>query len=121
MVLCTFLTIRGLAHLNISSTIADKLLQEIDILSDVWMYDVDSREKLETIITEIFSYIKNYKIEIPEESCLVLEFRPENRCGYYFVNHAEQRLFWLDEYNGMDFKVEYTPLLIGESYILLHE
>ena len=94
------------------------------------MYHVESREKLETIITKIFSYIRKYKIEIPEESCLVLEFRPENtrRCGYYFVNHAEQRLFWLDEYNGMDFLFEikadseYTPSesLIGEFYILLH-
>ena len=104
---------------------ADTLVQEIDILTDVWMYDVDSREKLETIITEIFSYISKYEIEIPEESSLVLEFRNSGRWGYYFVNHAEQRLFWLDEYNGMDFlykvKIEYTPSLVGDSFILLHE
>jgi hypothetical protein len=106
---------------------AGTILQEIHILTDVWMYyDVDSREKLEIIIAEIFSYINKYKIEIPEESCLVLEFRKSGKCGYYFVNHAEQRLFWLDEFNGnygMDFlfevKVEYTPLLIGEFFILL--
>ena len=82
------------------------------------MYDIVSREKLETIITEIFSYIKKYKIEIPEDSCLVLEFRNSGRCGYYFVNHVEQRLFWLDEFNGMDFlyevKVKYTSSLVGE-------
>lgn len=99
---------------------ADTLLQEIHILTDVWMYDIDSREKLETIITEIFSYISKYEIEIPKASCLVLEFRNSGRCGYYFVNHAEQRLFWLDEFNGMDFlfevKVEYTPSLVGEFF-----
>ena len=97
------------------------LLQEIHILTDVWIYDITSREKLETIITEIFSYISKYKIEIPEESCLVLEFRISGRCGYYFVNHLEQRLFWLDEFNGMDFlhevKVKYSSSLIGESFI----
>ena len=97
---------------------ADTLLQEIHILTDVWIYDVDFGEKLEVKITEIFSYIRKYKIEIPEESCLVLEFRNTKRWGYYFVNHAEQRLFWLDEYNGMDFlfevKVEYTVSLVGE-------
>ena len=100
---------------------ADTLLQEIHILTDVWMYDVDSREKLETKITEIFSYITKYKIDIPEESCLVLEFRKSGKCGYYFVNHAEQRLFWLDEYDGMEFlfevKVEYTPSLVGEYFL----
>ena len=106
---------------------ADELLhwQEIDILTDVWMYDVDSRKKLETIITEIFLYISKYKIVIPEDSCLVLEFRNTGECGYYFVNHAEQRLFWLDKFDGMDFlsevKVEYTPSLVGESFILLQE
>ena len=100
---------------------ADTLLQEIHVLTDVWMYDVDSREKLETKITEIFSYITKYKIDIPEESCLVLELRKSGKCGYYFVNHAEQRLFWLDEYDGMEFlfevKVEYTPSLVGEYFL----
>ena len=50
----------------------------------------------------------------------MLEFRNTGRCGYYFVNHAEQRLFWLDEYDGMDFlfevKVEYTPSLVGKLF-----
>ena len=104
---------------------ADTSLQEIPILTDVWMYNVDSREKLETIITEIFSYISRYMIEIPRESCLVLELRNSGRCGYYFANHAEQRLFWLDEFNGMDFlysvKVEYAPSLVGELFILLQK
>ena len=87
------------------------------------MYDIVSREKLENKINEIFSYISKYKIEIPEESCLVLEFRQTmgGRYGYYFVNHVEQRLFWLDEFNGMDFlfeiKVKYSPTHIGESFI----
>ena len=94
--------------------------QEIDILTDVWMYNIVSRERLETIITGILLYISKYKIDISKESCLVLEFRNSGRCGYYFVNHEEQRLFWLDEYNGMGslfkVKVEYTPSLVGKSF-----
>ena len=89
------------------------------------MYDVASREKLETIITKIFSYISKYQIGIPEDSCLVLEFRNAGNCGYYFVNHGEQRLFWLDDFNGMDFlfevKAKYTPSLVGGSFILLQK
>lgn len=104
---------------------ADTLLQKIPILTDIWIYDADSIERLESIIKGIFSYISTYKIEIPEESCLVLEFRNSGRCGYYFVDHAEQRLFWLDEYEGRDFlfevRVKYTPSLVGELFILLQE
>ena len=104
---------------------ADTLLQEIHLLTDIWMYDIDSREKLETRITEIFSYISKYKINIPKESCLVLKSRNSGRCGYCFVNHAEQRLFWLDKYGGIVFldevKVEYTSSLVGEFFILLQE
>jgi hypothetical protein len=55
----------------------------------------------------------------------VLEFRNSGRCGYYFVDHAKQRLFWLDEYEGRDFlyevRVRYTPSLVGELFILLQE
>ena len=97
--------------------------QEFPILTDVWMYDADSYERLETIIKQIFSYINTYKIEIPGESCLVLEFRNTGRCGYYFVNHAEQRLFWLDEFDGLDFlfevRVDYTPSLVGKPFFIL--
>jgi hypothetical protein len=89
------------------------------------MYDTACNERLETIIKQIFKYIHVYETEIPEESCLVLEFRNSGRCGYYFVNHGKQRLFWLDEYEGMDFlsevKVKYTPSLVGEVLILSQE
>lgn len=66
-----------------------------------------------------------YEIEIPIETHLVLEFRGTGRCGYYFVNHQQQCIFWLDEFNGMDFlyevKIEYTPSLIGEPFISLQK
>ena len=54
----------------------------------------------------------------------MLEFRNTGKCGYYFVNHAEQRLFWLDEYDWYGIlvrgrgKVEYTPSLVGEFFSL---
>ncbi|KAF8805781.1 hypothetical protein BYT27DRAFT_7168984 [Phlegmacium glaucopus] len=93
--------------------------RKIPILTDVWMYDADSKTKLETYIEQIFSYIEEYNIEIPEETCLVLELRNSGKCGYYFVNHAKQCLFWLDEFNGLGFlgkvKVKYTPSHIGHE------
>ncbi|KAF8814763.1 hypothetical protein BYT27DRAFT_6959625 [Phlegmacium glaucopus] len=93
--------------------------RKIPVLTDVWIYDADPKTKLETYIEQIFSYIEKYNIEIPEETCLVLEFRNSGRCGYYFVNHAKQCLFWLDVCNGMDFlgevKVEYTLSHIGHE------
>jgi hypothetical protein len=30
---------------------------------------------------------------------LVLELRLSGNCGYYFVDHARKRLFWLDDYD----------------------
>lgn len=89
------------------------------------MFDTDSNNKLEDYIRQIFSYVEKYKIEIPQETCLVLEFRNPEDCGYYFVNHAKQCLFWLDEYNAMEFlsevQVDYSPSHIGEIFILLQE
>ncbi|KAF8814772.1 hypothetical protein BYT27DRAFT_7249811 [Phlegmacium glaucopus] len=89
------------------------------ILTDVWIYDTDSKTKLATYIEQIFSYIKKYNIEIPGDTCLVLELSNSGKYGYYFVDHAKQCLIWLDEFNGMDFlgkiKVKYTPSHIGES------
>ena len=53
----------------------------------------------------------------------MLEFRNSGNCGYYFVNHAKQCLFWLDEFNGIDFlgevRVKYTLSLVGGSFIFI--
>ena len=50
----------------------------------------------------------------------MLEFRNSGNCGYYFVNHAKQCLFWLDEFDGIDFlgevKVKYSLSLVGGSF-----
>ncbi|KAF8814536.1 hypothetical protein BYT27DRAFT_7326490 [Phlegmacium glaucopus] len=85
------------------------------------MYNADSKTELESYIEKIFSYIEKYNIEIPEETCLVLELRNSGKYGHYFVNHAKQCLFWLDEINGRTrsflgkVRVKHTPSLLGES------
>ena len=127
-VLRTFSIILGRALLNRSVEevmLIPCLPQTIPILTDVWIYDEVFKEKLEAYITQIFSYIEKYQIQIPLETYLVLEFRNKGRCGYYFVNHPKQSLFWLDEFDGMDFlyevRVQYTPSLISMCFILLSE
>jgi len=121
------LMILGQAHLHFpvveEATLIFFLPQAIPILTDVWVYDTASNDRLEQYIRQIFSYITKYEIDIPKETCLVLEFRNSGDCGYYFVNHAKQCLFWLDEFDGMGFlgevKVKYTPSHIGGSPITL--
>ena len=59
---------------------------------------------------------------LPENRTLVLEIRQTGRCGYYFVDHSNQCLFWLEPYNAFDmidnFKIEMTPPLFGASSYL---
>ncbi|KAF8155634.1 hypothetical protein B0H34DRAFT_659915 [Crassisporium funariophilum] len=89
------------------------------ILTDVHLYDVSAYQRLETYIEHILSYIKKYDLTLPTETNLALEFRGSGKCGYYFVDHATQSLFWLDEFEGMDFlyevKVAYSTSLIGHE------
>ncbi|KAF8816036.1 hypothetical protein BYT27DRAFT_7279095 [Phlegmacium glaucopus] len=67
------------------------ILHKVPILTDVWMYDADSKTKLETYIEHKFSYI-----EIPERRVLYWSLGTPGECGYYLVNHAKRCLFWLD-------------------------
>lgn len=43
---------------------------------------------------------------------LVLELRLTGNCGYYFVDHAGQRLFWLEDY---DFSWAAGEVHVGHS------
>ncbi|KDR80105.1 hypothetical protein GALMADRAFT_92332 [Galerina marginata CBS 339.88] len=91
---------------------------EIPVLTDVYVYDRSYRGRLENYIQGIMEYIEKYdlKDELPSNICLVLEFRQTGRCGYYFVDHTHQCLFWLDEFDAMTFldaiRVNYTRTLI---------
>ncbi|KAF8183149.1 hypothetical protein BJ912DRAFT_976800 [Pholiota molesta] len=92
----------------------------IPILTDVYIYNPQSRTRLEDYITKIFEYINKYQILMPSDDvCLVLEFRQSGRCGYYFVDHATRCLFWLEKYDAMEFlsqvRVRYTPSLVGNE------
>ena len=93
--------------------------QNIPILTDVYLYDADSRVRLENIIENVLQYIEKYDITFSSQDiCLVLEFRQSGRYGYYFVDHRTRCLFWLEKYDAMEFlaqvRVKYTPSLIGE-------
>ncbi|KJA18441.1 hypothetical protein HYPSUDRAFT_45303 [Hypholoma sublateritium FD-334 SS-4] len=92
----------------------------IPVLTDIYLYDADSRTRLENIIENVFQYIDKYRITLPSHDvCLVLEFRQSGRCGYYFVDHRTRCLFWLEKYDAMEFlaqvRVQYTPSLIGNE------
>ncbi|KAF8884903.1 hypothetical protein CPB84DRAFT_1850531 [Gymnopilus junonius] len=90
--------------------------REIPILTDVYVFDGSALERLEGYIEGIFGYIRKTSIELPTDICLVLESRNSRRYGYYFVDHTAQCLFWLDEFDAVDFltpvRVEYTPSLV---------
>lgn len=111
-------------HDALSLTITLLTLQEIPVLTDVYIYDTALRERLEKYIHQILAYIKKYAIELPTNVSLVLEFRLSGRCGYYFVNHDGHCLFWLDEFDAMVFLglvfVKYTPSLIGRLLDFIH-
>ncbi|KAJ3516749.1 hypothetical protein NLJ89_g920 [Agrocybe chaxingu] len=90
------------------------------ILTDVYVYEDEPRARLEVYIRDIVSYVSEHQVQLPKDNiCLVLEFRQSGRCGYYFVNHTRQCLFWLDEFNAMDFlwavRVNYEPSLIAHE------
>lgn len=97
-----------------------RIPQEIPVITDVFIHDSSSRERLENYICEIHSYIRKYEVALPSDISLVLEFRLSGRCGYYFVDHETQCLFWLDEFDAIVFlglvRVKYTPPLVGECY-----
>lgn len=94
------------------------------ILTDIYLYNKKSYKTLDDYISKIFQYVQKYEVEMPSKDvCLVLELRESGRCGYYFVDHKNRCLFWLEEYDLIDslasVRVKYTPSLVGEPFQII--
>ncbi|CAA7270068.1 unnamed protein product [Cyclocybe aegerita] len=90
------------------------------ILTDVYVYEDEPRARLEDYIQKILRYVGEHQVQLPKDDiCLVLEFRQSGNCGYYFVNHTRKCLFWLDEFDAIDFlwavRVSYEPSLVAHE------
>ena len=99
-------------------------LQEVPILTDMYVYDTEILLKLDEYIEKIIKYITTHNVKLPSDTCLVLELRLSGRCGYYFVDHTQKCVYWLDEFDARAYldevRVEYTPSHIGKHPSFIH-
>ncbi|RXW24344.1 hypothetical protein EST38_g1543 [Candolleomyces aberdarensis] len=82
------------------------------VLTEAWIHDDHTLDKIERYIESISTYVRGNGITLPLDTFLVLELRQSGRCGYYFVNHQERCLFWLDPF---DFSALLIPLEIPHT------
>ena len=84
----------------------------------MYIYDNAVLSTLDEYIKQIIEYITTYDIKLPSDTCLVLELRLSGRCGYYFVDHAQKCIYWLDEFDARGYldevRVKYKPSHIGK-------
>jgi len=87
------------------------------VLTEANIYSSDIYLRIEDYISAISSYVSRNAIVLPTESFLVLELRQTGRCGYYFVNHANRCLFWLDAFDFshllLPLQIDFTPSHVG--------
>ena len=95
------------------------------VLTDTYMHEELPRNTINDFVDKIEQFIAKNGLAppvLPENRTLVLEIRQTGRCGYYFVDHSNQCLFWLEPYNAFDmidnFKIEMTLPLFGASSYL---
>jgi hypothetical protein len=63
-------------------------------------------ESADQILGNLVNKTRNKNITLPDDIELVLEIVPRDsqgggpKCGYYFVEHRNQCLFWLDKFDA---------------------
>ncbi|KAF9467883.1 hypothetical protein BDZ94DRAFT_1247985 [Collybia nuda] len=100
------------------------------ILTDFNLYDDKEYQRAEHFISEIMNLMPGHGIVWPhdyEDSVLVLEPRNSGNVGYYFADHSQRVVFWLEEcdivWDMKEVKVELKSSHIGRlvrSYYWLH-
>jgi hypothetical protein len=71
----------------------------------VYLYDDRRYAQLERCIDQILVYTTQYDVRWEDETVLVLELRTNKDIGYYFANHINRCVFWLDP-------VDFYPYLL---------
>ncbi|TFK32491.1 hypothetical protein BDQ12DRAFT_616975 [Crucibulum laeve] len=72
------------------------------VLTDAYLHDQDALIRIDLYISSIFAYMQKYTIQRVSSAVLVLELRHSGNCGYYFVDHSDQCIFWLDTFDASD-------------------
>lgn len=100
-------------QLYFASTVAPRTITDADF------YDAVLQEKVLRLAQLAVKVAEARNIKLPETSELYLEPHSSNdSCYYYFVDHATQCVFWLDEHKSEDFYFEkvVSDTQSGEHY-----
>jgi hypothetical protein len=77
------------------------------VLTDANLYDSRVLSEASQFIFHIFDYARSQDIQFAPDVDLVLDLTPNEDgntvCGYYFANHTDRCVFWLDEFDANDF------------------
>jgi hypothetical protein len=87
------------------------------ILTDVYLHNEERHLHLEGYIDQIQNYLTHYDVPWEEQTVLVLETRNDRMIGYYFVDHVNQSIFWLDPFRFVELdelRVEFSSSHVGE-------
>jgi len=76
------------------------------ILTDAYLYDPRVISDATNFINQIFDYVRAHDIQLTSDVDLILDLTPNNDgntvCGYYFANHTNRSVFWLDLFDAND-------------------
>ncbi|PFH49339.1 hypothetical protein AMATHDRAFT_4988 [Amanita thiersii Skay4041] len=78
---------------------------ERNVVTDAYLHNQSTRSIIDGYVDKIEAYISEHALAsiLPKNRTLVLEIRTRTgRCGYYFVDHDNQCLFWLEPYDAYD-------------------
>ncbi len=75
------------------------------MVTEAYLYDKDIYQHLHRHLSKIESFIERTGLQnILKSHDLVLDLVPRGEsdyyCGYYFVNHEERSIFWLQQYDA---------------------
>ncbi|KAK0495915.1 hypothetical protein EDD18DRAFT_1353543 [Armillaria luteobubalina] len=96
------------------------------IFTDINLYDSDKLELITKFMVDMEDYIQAKGINIYLNVDLIFELirDPENGnicCAYYFANHDDRSIFWLDDFNSMYFDRCNEVLGVTEQSHIGHE
>lgn len=63
------------------------------------------------------TYMADYNVPRGGKTVLVLDIMNNGMIGYYFVDHENQSIFWLDPFDFLELRelrLEFTPSHVGE-------
>jgi hypothetical protein len=77
------------------------------ILTDAYLYDPQVISDATNFINQIFDFIQAHDIQLSPDVNLILDLTLNEDgitvCGYYFADHTNRSIFWLDQFDANDF------------------